>query len=231
MFTLHSLNTSHLNGVNVTIMDFHSEKNRFKVKLLDTDKKILVKRENIKTNQELDICAICQEEMFPFTSRTLGCNHSFHYDCIKKWRSTASGPFNHENPAARCPTCRSFEGLAMHTDWNRSGDELISLAMGYIYQKHATLNNKPEPSFEDELTFVTASIFKVLQNHPQIYDRISKATKPIQNPKGITISEIKTIRIAFVSVIGIHLKYMNESLDEWKPAIEAWLKASGIPNV
>lgn len=228
MFTLHSLNTSHLNGERVKIVQLDPRKNRYQVELLSTNRKILVKRENIKANQELDVCAICQEEMFPFTSRTLGCNHSFHHNCIRQWRNTASSPLDHENPAARCPTCRSYEGLAMHTDWKRSGQELISLALGYIYQKQANLNHQPEPSFEDELFFVTTSMMKVSQNHPQIYDRISKVTKPIQNPHGITALEIKTIHIAFVSVIGIHLKYMNESLNKWKPAIEAWLKCSGI---
>lgn len=43
-------------------------------------------------------CAICYEELGNINTATIGCGHTFHYNCIFKWNSTAK---------SNCPMCRT----------------------------------------------------------------------------------------------------------------------------
>ena len=198
--------------------------------LKDTNKVVLCKTENVVVdNKTLDVCSICQDPMLPFSFVALGCKHNFHTACIAEWRKEGSDKFASAN--ARCPLCRSYEGLAHNTDWNKSAMELVSMSLGYIFQKQAFLTNRPEPSFNEELKFVTTAMLRAMELKPEMYDRIEKALIPIRKQmpsRLINISnyEMKLISIAFLSVLGVHLKLMNEKFEDWREACEAWLNVS-----
>lgn len=53
----------------------------------------------------LDECPICLDPLYPSSSVTTSCNHTFHLHCIlRHLRTTLSSDFEDERP---CPLCRS----------------------------------------------------------------------------------------------------------------------------
>lgn len=97
-------------------------------------------------------CAICHEPMDVFSEdlRETMCDHTFHSECLYKWRSMEIG--EHESSHARCPICRSYIGFSStavsehyglngpHNPFNRPEikiEIMIIRGLGWVFQEHA----------------------------------------------------------------------------------------------
>jgi hypothetical protein len=116
-----------------------------------------------RCHQHLDEnnCAICFGHMTAPTTRTLGCQHSFHKRCIERWKRTS-----HTCPVCRAPFDQPIYKVSINIQCIHDGQNAI-----HTYETPDI--NQLARSFGLDLSLMRSSIADItfdIDNHENIED-------------------------------------------------------------
>lgn len=122
-------------------------------------------KSNKKKEIEMDICAICFDNLpklmgndLENPASTLPCGHSFHRECLIGWICNPEG----------CPTCRQKVSLARHVDARKNRNMRFVCRCEYCVEYHkSTDRSKFEIDLYDE-QYLQDLIISFRENHSTI---------------------------------------------------------------